>query len=774
MSRDRHSQKIHQSPNKFKLKTVFIVPFALQIVVAVGLVGYLSFKNSQQAVNDLAYQLMDKTSNLVNQHLDSYLAIPHRVNQINANAIKLGQLKISDFETTGRYLWQQQQVFHLSYIGIALPTSEFSGSGNWLKDKGLTIDERSARLGYKTHVYSTDSQGNRKKVVYIDNYNPQDDDWYGAAIKAGKPVWSQVFNWDETPEFIGIDASYPLYGDRRQLLAVLDASLLLSNISQFLSQLKISPSAKVFIVERDGRLIASSSPEKPYLLVKGKAERLNSLNSQDPLIRSTAQYLNQESSSFKTIKNHQQLNFSFQGERQFIQVTSWRDKYGLDWLVVVVVPESDFMGQINANTRTTIWLCLAALAIALLMGMLTARWVTHPIVRLNNAAKEITAGNLGQTVELKRTDELGELGQSFNTMSHQLQASFTELRSLNAALSDSQAQLAAYNLTLEEQVQQRTQELIQAEKMAALGQLVAGIAHEINTPLGVIQTSIGNLAVALNQSMQQLPSLFHQLSPERLADFFTLLEIARQSPTTLSSREERQLKRTLKQSLTAIGVENAEILADRLSQMGINANLEPIMPLLQSADNTSIVQAAYTLSAVQNNSQNIKLSVERAARIVFALKNYARQTPTGEMVKAAIADGMETVLALYHGQLKRGVKVTKTYAEVPPILCYPDELTQVWSNLINNAIQAMNYSGELAIAISAKDSGVMVEITDSGSGIPPEIQEKIFEPFFTTKPPGEGSGLGLDIVRKIIEKHGGEIQVVSQPGHTKFRVWLPG
>ncbi|MBW4623449.1 MAG: HAMP domain-containing protein [Cyanosarcina radialis HA8281-LM2] len=771
-------KKLNQLIGRSKLSTVLIAPFVLQIVGAVGLVGYLSFENGQQAVNDLAYQLMTKTSNLVDQHLDSYLATPHLINKINANAIKLGQLKINDPEATGRYFWKQQQIFNVSYIGMALPNTQFTGAGTWLKGQGMTIDERSARIGYKNNVYSTDSQGNRKKLVYVYDYNPKDEDWYPKAIKSKKTVWSAVFNWDETPEFVAIDAGYPVYDDRGQLLAVLDVSLLLSNISQFLGKLNISPSAKVFIIERDGLLIASSNPEKPYKLVNDKAERLNYLNSQDPLIRATAAHLNQNFGNLKQIQKRQQIEFKFKtsGEwvqRQFVEITPWRDKYGLDWLVVVVVPESDFMGKIHANTRTTILLCMTALAIAVLIGILTARWVTNPIVRLNNAAKEIAAGNLEQKVELQRGDELGELGESFNTMSDRLQASFNEMRSLNTALSESQAQLAQYNLTLEEQVERRTQELIHAEKMAALGQLVAGIAHEINTPLGVIQSAIGNLSVALNQSMQQLPPLFHELSPERLAEFFTLLEIARQSPTTLSTREERQLKRTLKQSLAASGVENADFLADNLSKMGINANLDPIMPLLQSPERKSIVQAAYTLSAVQNNSQNIKLSVERAARIVFALKNYARQTPTGEMVKASIADGIDTVLSLYHGQFKRGVEVTKTYADVPPISCYPDELIQVWANLINNAIQAMSYRGELAIAISQKDSGVAVEITDSGSGIPPEIQERIFEPFFTTKPLGEGSGLGLDIVRKIIEKHHGEITVASQPGHTKFSVWLP-
>lgn len=197
------------------------------------------------------------------------------------------------------------------------------------------------------------------------------------------------------------------------------------------------------------------------------------------------------------------------------------------------------------------------------------------------------------------------------------------------------------------------------------------------------------------------------------------------------------------------------------------------MPLLQAPDPVSIVETAYNFAIVQNNSRNIKLAVDRASRIVFALKNFARQSSTGEMVMASVIDSIETVLTIYQNQIERGVALTKEYGSVPSILCYPDELTQVWSNLIGNALQAMNYQGHLGIVVFEQAGQIVVEITDSGCGIPPEIQDQIFEPFFTTKPMGEGSGLGLNIVRKIIDKHQGTIKVASQPGNTKFSVWLP-
>jgi len=317
-------------------------------------------------------------------------------------------------------------------------------------------------------------------------------------------------------------------------------------------------------------------------------------------------------------------------------------------------------------------------------------------------------------------------------------------------------------------------QIVESEKMALLGQLIAGVAHEINTPLGAIGAAVGNITSTLGGIMESLPAFFRDL-PGELQGTFLLLLLRSVSPgPALSAKEERIFRSALRKELEEKGVANAARIAETLVMMGIHEDVEPFLPLLRHPQGASYLDMAYKLSGLGRSAAIITTAADRAGKIVFALKNYAHFDRSGENVRSNVIEGIETVLTLYHNQLKRGITIRREYEEVPDILCRPDELNQVWTNLIHNAIHAMDNKGTLTIAVHPHGDGVQVSMTDSGKGVPQELREKIFEPFFTTKSAGEGSGLGLHIVRQIVESHGGEIHVGNgAEGGARFDVILP-
>jgi signal transduction histidine kinase len=423
--------------------------------------------------------------------------------------------------------------------------------------------------------------------------------------------------------------------------------------------------------------------------------------------------------------------------------------------------------RIHEILLTSIAIAVVFLLLASVIILIISNSISKPVMSLTRLSQELGKGNFDVAInsyndqnKIDKRTEIGLLATSFIEMANEIK--------------ESHNQLEDYSHTLEEKVQRRTEELLQSEKMAALGQLIAGIAHEINTPLGAISSSASNMSSFLEQTVSKMPELFQSFSKPECIEFSALLKKSFENKHgSLSAKEQRQIRRNLVSRLENL-VDDPDSVADTLVDMGIYDDLDDIVELLKRANGVEVLDLGYKLSELKRGTLTINMATERASKIVFALKSYAHQDDSGEMIPASITRGIDTILTLYQSQLKHGIELIKNYEEaLPEIYCYPDELNQVWTNLIHNALYAMNYKGILSISVTRADEFIKVGIQDSGKGIEPENMSKIFDAFFTTKSAGEGSGLGLHIIKKIIDKHSGHLDVESEPGCTVFSVFLP-
>ncbi|MEH2380065.1 MAG: ATP-binding protein [Nostoc sp.] len=874
------------------LSCILVALFVVQIFLAVGLTAYLSISNGQKAVNEVASELRREVANGVEQNLQTYLSTPRQVLRSNQNIIDMGLLKIENLATWEPYLIEQLKIFPDALALTASNEQQEYLAVQKLNDRQFLLRKASKSTGYDLYTYRIDSQGQRTQLPeVIKNYDARSRPDYQTAVTAKKFSFSQIFTPLTEPTLF-ISASLPIYNSQGQLLGVNSTLTHLSEIGDLLQNIKVGKSGQIFIIERSGLLVASSTTEEPFRLQNGKPIRLAASQSGNSLTQATAKYLATKFSNLDQIQSLQQLDFSFDGKRQFLEIRPLQGEPNVNWLIVVAVPEADFMGQID---QTTIFLCLGALGLATILGIVSARSITQPILDFSTATKDLADFTNGEdsVVKVQGIKELEVLGESFNEMAQQLHKTFIALTTKNQEL--------------ELQVKQRTQELQQQiqdrinseQRLGQHNRVLAELANHKAVFEGNLETAFkiitekaanalevervgvwlfnsdalpyetlrerqaqGKTYGGLRQRTKlQCISLYerskqrHSTDIERnVADYpiyFKALAAAHTITVTDTRTDPRvqELWNELLEPNNIVSLIDTELWVDGevvgtvlYEQIGIKRTWElseenfvssiaefvaltleicdrkraesalreakEVADMANRAKSTFLKNISYELRTPLNSILEITESLqnqvyglvseeqrqslnilESSGKNLLELINQILDLTDIESSKIELQLANTSIRGLCDSSLsfvkhlafQKNIHLSlQIPEELEPIQVDERRIRQVFINLLTNAIKFTKEGGKVWIEVQPNFTNhyIFFSVVDTGIGMLSDDLFKLFQPFMQVENASTrrstGTGLGLVMVQKIVELHGGTVHAESQLGKgSRFTIKLP-
>ncbi|MBD2503303.1 ATP-binding protein [Anabaena azotica] len=859
------------------LSRVLVVPFLLQISLAVGLTGYLSFRNGQRAVNEVASELRQEIANQVRQDLQTFLSTPHQILNGNKNALQFGLLNMQDISAWEPYLMQQLEIFPSS-LAIAISNAQ----GEHLSVEKLNNDEflvrKSGRLSnYNLYSYKVNSKGQRNQLPeIIKNFDPRSRPFYQTAIKQRQFSFSQIYA-PLTEKTLRISASVPIYNAQGKLLGVNTTLCHLSDIGEYLRNLKVGKSGQIFIIERSGLLVASSTGEQPFFFKNGSTIRLAASASSNYLTQATAKFLASKFGNLNKIHHLQELEFSVDGKRQFLEIQPFNNQTNINWLIAVVIPEGDFMEQINRHTQITIFLCLGAFVLATALGIVTTRWIAQPVLSLSKAAKALAqtaadgsfSNDAESVVTVEGIAELEVLGQSFNQMSQELRASFEQLEMRVEQRTQELQQEIRERIQNEQQLRQHSQALGELAKHRAISAGDLATAFHIITEKAAQALEVERVSIWLyssDRSKLQCVDLYershhrHSSGQERSRAeypvYFAAVANARTITINDTSKDPRvqEFWRELLEPNNVVSLIDAPIWVGgevvgmvfneqvgitrqwKLSEQNFAGSITDFVALtlevcdrqraevaLRQAKEAAEVANLAKSAFLANMSHELRTPLNSILGITEALQDEVCGPVTQEQHKSltTLENSGKHLLALINDILdlakiesgkmelelaptsvrelcdsslifvkqqafKKNIHLHSQIAEnIGKIQVDERRIRQLLINLLSNAVKFTPEGGEVRLEVANqidpttnKINTIQLSVVDNGIGITQENLSNLFQPFVQVENSYTrryaGTGLGLSLVKRIAELHGGSIAVESEVNKgSRFTFTLP-
>ncbi|WP_204151771.1 ATP-binding protein [Leptolyngbya sp. CCY15150] len=747
-------------PRRFKVRlyVALVLPFMLQVVGTVGVVGYLSFRNSQSAVYNLATQLMSELTLRIRQETQLYVEMPFLINSVNAIALLQEDIQVADVQ--GEYLlWQQFQAFPTTnLVYCATEDGAFMGVGYSNEDQSIQLQVSNANTEWLFDYYELDPYGSRARYKRRGDrpYDPRVRPWYQLTQQQRMPTWSDVYL--DFDAFVPvITASTPVYDpNTQQLLGICATDFLLTvELDTFLNELQVGQSGETFIIEHTGNLVASSIPDDDILILDetNAPERLKAVDVNNELIRATSRELVDRFGDFQTLQAGQSFTLGLGDRgRHFVRVEPFRDERGLDWLVVVVIPERDFMDQIYASTWQTAALSLVALTIAITVGLITSRYIAQPILKLNRASKAITSGELDQTVEVSGIDELEQLGTSFNQMAQRLQEA---IATLEQRVAERTADLEDSNQNLE--LEKERAESANRAKSA----FIANMSHELRSPLNAIIgfSQLMMRADAMPKAQLDNAGIIYRSGDYLLTLINNILDLSKiEANKVILTTRDVDLHRLLND------LEDMLFLRAEYKGIKLVVDYPDSLPRYIHGDDVKLQQVLINLL-----SNAIKFTNQGSVRLTVTVQDQSVHEPVDRPVDRPVDSPVNHLVEDQSGNDQ-------------PVKKQPINEQSVGEQLVNNQ-SGNNQSGnnQSVEDQSGNDQPVKEQpinhqpvtgytltfaVADTGVGIAEEEIPTLFSAFNQTQSGRmlqEGTGLGLHISRKFVRLMGGDIQVESQP-----------